>query len=93
MSRRKSQEDKTVNYIESRYMSEKRGTLYVANEEVNQVWDEAYIPYFVKMWNNDCKFIDIATSLGVDQSELQLLAFDLIGKGVIKGEILVLRTL
>jgi hypothetical protein len=80
-------DDKNINYFETRYMYEQRQTLYVANEETNQIWDETDIPDFIKAWNNNWSMSEIAEYLGADQWEIHLLAVDLMKQGKIQGNI------
>lgn len=87
MSKEKSQDDKNIKYLESRYLYEKRRSIYIANEEVNQVWDESDIPDFVEMWNNKKTLKEISKYLGAEKEELQLLAIDLMKRGLIKGRV------
>lgn len=84
---KKTQEDKTIAYIERRYCYERRQRLYIANEETNQVWDETDIPDFITAWNNNWSLSEIAEYLGADQHEIQLLAADLIRQGKIEGNV------
>lgn len=87
MKNRRTTEDKTIDYLERRYCYERRQSLYIANEETNQVWDETDIPDFIKAWNNNWSLTEIAEYLGATMRECQLLAADLIDQGKIQGNI------
>lgn len=87
MAKYNTPDDKNINYFQTRYMYEERQTLYVANEEVNQIWDESDIPDFIKAWNNNWSMSEIAEFLGADQWEIHLLAVDLMKQGKIEGNI------
>lgn len=87
MTKKRTEEDKTIQYLERRYCYEQRQSLYIANEETNQVWDETDIPDFIQAWNNNWSLSEIADYLGADHHEIQLLAADLIKQGKIEGNI------
>lgn len=91
MTRSKSQDDKNIKYLETRYMYERRGVLYVANEEINQIWDETDIPDFIAAWENGWTMPEIAEFLGSDEMELSLLAMDLIKQKKIEGSFQITR--
>lgn len=87
MAKRKSADDKQIDYLETRYMYEERQSLYIANELTNQVYDETDIPDVIAAWNNNWSMTEISDYLGTDRQELELLLADLIHRGKIKGNI------
>lgn len=91
VARSKTQEDKNIEYLETRYMYEKRNKIYLANEETNQTWDETDIPDVIQAWNNNWSIVEIAEYLGSDKWEMLLLFIDLLKVGKIKGNVHVFK--
>lgn len=80
-------QEKNIDYLESRYLYEYRQKLYIANEEINQVFDETDIPEFIEFWEQGRTFEYMAEYFGYDKWEMYLLAIDLMRAGKIHGEI------
>lgn len=84
-------EEKNINYLQRRYLYETRRALYVANEEVNQVWDASDITDFIAAWENGDSLEVMAEYFGAERWELILLAADLMNRGKIKGDVIFIR--
>lgn len=90
-AREVKREDKSIEYLESRYMYESRKSIYIANEEINQTWDRSDIPEFIEMWERGIPCHEIQEYFGMDEWEYKLFLIDLLQKKRIKGGLSVVR--
>lgn len=82
----RSYENRTINTLESNYMSEKRLNIYTSLEDIEEIqwhWSMEEINVFESLWNQGKGLVDIADYFKHTELSILLLSLDRLAKGKI----------
>lgn len=81
-----SYENRTINTLESNYMSEERLNIYTLLEDIEEIrwhWSMEEIKLFEKLWNHNHRLVDIAAYMKRTEISILMLSLDRLLKGKI----------